>query len=51
MTDMNLNELEVTFSDWIPENSIIMVIGVGGDGCNAVNYMYEKRIQGCTFIV
>mgnify|MGYP003313454025 CR=1 FL=1 len=26
-------------------------IGVGGGGCNAVNYMYEKRIQGCTFIV
>ena len=51
MTDMNLNELEVTFSDWIPENSIIKVIGVGGGGCNAVNYMYEKRIQGCTFIV
>ena len=48
---MNLNDLEVTFSDWIPENSIIKVIGVGGGGCNAVNYMYEKRIQGCTFIV
>ena len=51
MTDMNLHDLEVTFSDWIPENSIIKVIGVGGGGCNAVNYMYEKRIQGCTFIV
>lgn len=51
MTDINLNELEVTFSDWVPENSIIKVIGVGGGGCNAVNYMYEKRIQGCTFIV
>ena len=51
MTDMNLNDLEVTFSDWVPENSIIKVIGVGGGGCNAVNYMYEKRIQGCTFIV
>ena len=48
---MNLHDLEVTFSDWIPENSIIKVIGVGGGGCNAVNYMYEKRIQGCTFIV
>lgn len=48
---MNLNDLEVTFSDWVPENSIIKVIGVGGGGCNAVNYMYEKRIQGCTFIV
>ena len=44
-------DLEVTPSDWVPENSIIKVIGVGGGGCNAVNYMYNKRIQGCTFIV
>ncbi len=38
-------------NDWIPENSIIKVIGVGGGGCNAVNYMYNQRIEGCTFIV
>ena len=48
---MNLDEFEVTFSDWVPENSIIKVIGVGGGGCNAVDYMYNHRIQGCTFIV
>ena len=23
-------------TDWIPENSMIKVIGVGGGGCNAV---------------
>lgn len=51
MTQMNLDELEVTFTDWVPENSIIKVIGVGGGGCNAVDYMYRQRIQGCTFIV
>ena len=51
MTQMNLEELEVTFTDWVPENSIIKVIGVGGGGCNAVDYMYNHRIQGCTFIV
>ena len=52
MTDINnLSELEVTFTDWAPENSIIKVIGVGGGGCNAVNYMYNKKIQGCIFIV
>ncbi len=38
-------------TDWVPENSIIKVIGVGGGGCNAVNYMYNQRIEGCTFIV
>lgn len=37
--------------DWTPDNSIIKVIGVGGGGCNAVNYMYEKKIEGCSFIV
>ena len=33
------------------ENSIIKVIGVGGGGCNAVTYMYNQHIQGCSFIV
>lgn len=44
-------ENEALPADWIPENSIIKVIGVGGGGCNAVNYMYKNRIEGCTFIV
>ena len=51
MTDMNLSDFEVTPTDWVPENSIIKGIGVGGGGVNAVNYMYNKRIEGCTFIV
>ncbi len=42
---------DVVPTDWVPENSIIKVIGVGGGGCNAVNYMYNQRIEGCTFIV
>ena len=44
MTYLDVTELEVTPTDWIPENSIIKVIGVGGGGCNAVNYMYNRRI-------
>lgn len=31
--------------------SIIKVIGVGGGGSNAVNYMYEQGIKGVDFIV
>ncbi len=31
--------------------TIIKVIGVGGGGSNAVNYMYEKGIAGVDFIV
>ncbi len=42
---------DVVPTDWVPENSIIKVVGVGGGGCNAVNYMYNQRIEGCTFIV
>jgi cell division protein FtsZ len=38
-------------NDWTMENAIIKVVGVGGGGCNAVNYMYRQNIQGCSFIV
>lgn len=51
MTDILTNIDIVTPSDWTPENSIIKVIGVGGGGCNAVTYMYNQHIQGCSFIV
>ena len=53
LTIMTYNEtdLEVIPDTWVPENSIIKVIGVGGGGCNAVNYMYNKHIEGCSFIV
>lgn len=42
---------DITPADWIPEKSIIKVIGVGGGGCNAVDYMYRQKIEGCTFVV
>ncbi len=32
-------------------NSIIKIIGVGGGGGNAVNYMYEQGIKGVDFIL
>ena len=38
-------------TDWTDENSIITFIGVGGGGCNAVNYMFNQKVQGCCFIV
>jgi cell division protein FtsZ len=44
-------DLDVIPDTWVPKDSIIKVIGVGGGGCNAVNYMYNKHIEGCTFIV
>lgn len=48
---MSMDNFEIVPETWIPEESIIKVIGVGGGGCNAVNYMYKKKIEGCTFIV
>ena len=49
---MNIDNFEVTPNSWVPEtDSIIKVLGVGGGGCNAVNYMYNQKIEGCTFVV
>ena len=48
---MDFETNDIVPNDWTPENSIIKVIGVGGGGCNAVNYMYNQHIEGCTFIV
>lgn len=33
------------------KSSIIKVIGVGGGGSNAVNYMYNQNIEGVNFII
>ena len=38
-------------TDWVAKESKISVIGVGGGGCNAVNYMYRQNVQGCKFVV
>ncbi len=48
-----MNEKESLFEFNLPKNrsSIIKVIGVGGGGGNAVNYMYENGIEGVDFVV
>jgi cell division protein FtsZ len=45
--------MNMSFRVDIPRNlnSIIKVVGVGGGGGNAVNYMYNKGITGVDFIV
>ena len=35
----------------ITQDAIIKVMGVGGGGCNAVNYMYSQGIKDVTFLV
>ncbi len=39
------------FEIFSENNSIIKVLGVGGGGCNAVNYMYDQGIPGVNFAV
>ena len=48
-----MNEKENVFEFNLPKNrsSIIKVIGVGGGGGNAINYMYENGIEGVDFVV
>ena len=41
----------ITPDNWVPSDNTIKVLGVGGGGCNAVSYMYEMGIEGCSFIV
>lgn len=38
-------------ANWVTSDDIIKVLGVGGGGCNAVNYMFTQGIKGCSFVV
>lgn len=40
-----------TFVEDFEEKNIIKVIGVGGGGGNATNYMYENHINGVDFVI
>ena len=44
-------EENFTFVDDFEEKNIIKVIGVGGGGGNATNYMYENHIEGVDFVI
>jgi len=48
-----MSEKESLFEFNLPKNrsSIIKVIGVGGGGGNAVNYMHKNGIEGVDFVV
>ena len=35
----------------LSEDSIIKVVGVGGGGCNAVNYMHRQGLKDVSFLV
>ena len=45
-TDVKLN-----LNDTINNNSLIIVVGIGGCGCNIVNAIYEQNISGVDCVV
>ena len=47
----NTSEENLSFDLPVNQSSVIKVIGVGGGGSNAVNYMYSQGIHGVDFIV
>ena len=48
---MSENENIIDFNLPKNESSVIKVIGIGGGGGNAINYMYENGIEGVDFAV
>ncbi len=50
---MNFNQDLNNLSFDLPKNqsNVIKVIGVGGGGSNAINYMYSKGIKGVDYVV
>jgi len=50
MTD-NLNLENITFDLPKSQSNVIKVVGVGGGGSNAINYMYKQGIKGVDFVV
>ncbi len=47
MEDDTLLPIQLEFA----QSSIIKVMGVGGGGGNAINYMYRQNIQGVTYLI
>ena len=47
---MNTDMLDLINIDVQP-NSIIKVMGIGGGGCNAVNFLYRQNVQDISFLV
>ena len=49
-TDMDQDLITLPL-EGLTEDSIIKVIGVGGGGCNAVNYMHRQGLKDVSFLV
>ena len=45
-------DIDTNFSFDLPKNrsNVMKVMGIGGGGSNAVNYMYKQGIKGVDFV-
>ena len=48
---MSTTELGIDFQMPKNQSSQIKVMGIGGGGSNAVNYMFENGIKGVDFVI
>lgn len=51
MDELNIDGIKFKETITPPEQNDIMVVGVGGGGGNAVNYMYKQGVENVTFLV
>ena len=53
MTDITMDSIPGNFNFDLPKNrsNVIKVIGIGGGGGNAINYMFQQGIMGVDFVI
>ena len=53
MSDVTMDSIPGNFNFDLPKNrsNVIKVIGIGGGGGNAINYMFQQGIMGVDFVI
>ena len=53
MSDITMDSIPGNFNFDLPKNrsNVIKVIGIGGGGGNAINYMFQQGIMGVDFVI
>lgn len=53
MSDITMDSIPENFNFDLPKNrsNVIKVIGIGGGGGNAINYMFQQGIMGVDFVI
>jgi len=53
MSEETMDNIPGNFNFDLPKNrsNVIKVIGIGGGGGNAINYMFQQGIMGVDFVI